>query len=469
MQIHIYELQKYAIIRKNTWWDRMKNMKKREQYQNIIRFGFCFVLLAALTVSWGYVWFGYYSNLIPIPFYFRGNLVVIAVYGFLQLFFSSFYGGYKIGFNKRGDVIYSGILALIFCNILTYVQTSLLVAWFASVYPLIFLTLIQAVFIIFWAIITDGLMLGIFPVQKMLMIYGGNALADNLQQKILSYPKKYAIEHTININEGLNNALKEARNFEAVILCDIASNLRNDLIKFCFKHGIKTYTTPKIPDILLRGASEINLFDTPLLLNDNKGITLEQRFLKRVIDILLSFIGIILTLPFMFFIYIIVKLYDRGPSLYKQTRLTYGGREFVLYKFRSMIPNAEKKSGAMLAMQSDKRITPIGKILRMLRLDELPQLFNILKGDMSLVGPRPERPEIVKRYQQDIPEFEYRLKVKAGLTGLAQIKGRYNTTAYDKLKLDLTYITNFSLLQDIKIMLATVKILFVKESSQGVE
>ena len=444
-------------------------MKKREQYQNIIRFSFCFVLWAALTVSWGYVWFEYYADIILVPFYFRGNIVVIAVYGIMQLFFNSFYGGYKIGFNKRGDLIYSGLLALIFCNILAYIQASLLVGWFASVTPLICLTFIQAVFITFWAIITDNVMLSLFPVQKMLMIYGGDALADSLQQKILSYPKKYAIEHTINISEGLDNALDQARKFENVILCDISSNLRNDLIKFCFKHGIKTYTTPKIPDILLRGASEINLFDTPLLFNSNKCITLEQRFIKRTMDIVLSCIGILLTFPFMVIIYIIVKIYDSGPSLYKQTRLTYGGREFVLYKFRSMIPDAEKESGAKLATQSDERITPIGKIIRMLRLDELPQLFNILKGDMSIVGPRPERPEIVKQYKKSIPEFEYRLKVKAGLTGLAQIKGRYNTTAYDKLKLDLTYITNFSLLQDIKIILATVKILFVKESSQGVE
>ena len=164
-----------------------------------------------------------------------------------------------------------------------------------------------------------------------------------------------------------------------------------------------------------------------------------------------------------------IKLYDRGPVLFKQKRYTINRKEFYVYKFRSMIVDAEKDGIARLASKNDSRITPIGSILRKTRLDELPQLFNVLKGDMSLVGPRPERPEIAVEYEKELPEFAFRLKVKAGLTGYAQIYGKYNTTPYDKLKLDLMYIQNYSFISDIKLLIVTFKIMFMKESTEGVE
>ena len=152
-----------------------------------------------------------------------------------------------------------------------------------------------------------------------------------------------------------------------------------------------------------------------------------------------------------------------------QKRLTIDGRVFEVYKFRSMIVDAEKDGVARLASKNDNRITPIGKFIRAVRLDELPQLLNILKGDMSIVGPRPERPEIAKEYEKTMPEFAYRLKVKAGLTGYAQILGKYNTTPRDKLLLDMMYIEKYSLFLDIKLMLMTIKILFMSESTEGID
>ncbi len=164
-----------------------------------------------------------------------------------------------------------------------------------------------------------------------------------------------------------------------------------------------------------------------------------------------------------------IKFYDKGPILYKQTRLTKDDKEFKIYKFRSMIVNAEGDGVAKLAKENDDRITPVGHFIRATRIDELPQLFNILKGDMSFVGPRPERPEIANEYCKEIPEFCFRTKVKAGLTGYAQVYGKYNTTPYDKLKLDLFYISNYSLWTDIKLILMTVKIIFKKEATEGVD
>ena len=211
------------------------------------------------------------------------------------------------------------------------------------------------------------------------------------------------------------------------------------------------------------------MFDTPLLLCRNSGLNAEQAAIKRFMDIILSLIALVVLSPFMLITAAAIKLYDHGPVFYTQDRLTVGGRIFKVYKFRSMIVDAEKNSGARLASQNDNRITPVGRIIRKIRFDELPQLINILKGDMSIVGPRPERPELAAISEESMPEFSYRLKVKAGLTGYAQVMGKYNTTPYDKLKLDLAYIENYSLMLDIKLILMTVKILFVPESTEGVK
>ena len=198
-------------------------------------------------------------------------------------------------------------------------------------------------------------------------------------------------------------------------------------------------------------------------------MTIEQRFVKRLIDIVCAVILLLVASPFMLITAIAIKLYDGGPVLYKQVRCTRDMQEFKILKFRSMRTDAEKDGVARLASKNDSRITPIGKFIRKVRIDELPQLFNILKGEMSFIGPRPERPEIIRQYQEEMPEFTFRTKVKAGLAGYAQVYGKYNTTPYDKLKLDLFYIENYSVWLDIKLMLLTLKILFQPDSTEGVE
>ena len=215
-------------------------------------------------------------------------------------------------------------------------------------------------------------------------------------------------------------------------------------------------------------ADNIHLFDTSLLLFRNKGLSIEQQFMKRAFDIIASLIAIVVASPFMIVIAVCIKLYDRGPVIFTQDRLTKDGRIFKVYKFRSMRVEQES-AGYCMTRKHDDRITPVGKVIRNIHFDELPQLFNILKGDMSFVGPRPECPSIAEDYCKIIPEFNYRLKVKAGLTGYAQVYGKYNTTPYDKLKLDLTYIENYSFVLDIKLMLLTFKILFQKENTEGIE
>lgn len=259
-------------------------------------------------------------------------------------------------------------------------------------------------------------------------------------------------------------------NYDGVIVGDISSHERNQILKQCYKINVRTYTVPKISDILLRSSIELNIFDSPLYLSRNVGgLTWDQAVGKRIVDVLLAGAMLILTSPFFAIIGLLIKLTDKGPIFYRQERLTQNGQVFLILKFRTMIVNAEAETGPVKAGERDRRILPVGNFLRATRLDELPQLINILKGEMSLVGPRPERPELARIITKNIPEFEYRLKVKAGLTGYAQIYGRYCTTSYDKLKLDLTYIRNYSMWMDLKLMIMTPKVLFMKESTDGFE
>jgi exopolysaccharide biosynthesis polyprenyl glycosylphosphotransferase len=407
-----------------------------------------------------------------LPFYRRGNWAVIAIYGVISFFINSFYGGYRVGYYLRGNLIFSGIVSITVVNALTYVQVlaiaRVLPNW-SNLRPILWLTGIDIALIWIWATAATKLYLKYNPPRHLLLVYGGDNMAESLFTKILQRGDKYVIEEAINIDRGISEVLKKVDAYQSVLICDVKSAHRGKLLKYCYARDIRVYMTPKISDIIIRAATEINLFDSPLLLSRNEGLDLEQRAIKRVMDIVLSLIGLVVASPLMLIVAAAVKIEDRGPIIYSQTRLTQGGHEFKLRKFRSMIPEAEKITGAKLASQHDSRITRVGRVIRAARLDELPQLWNILKGDMSFVGPRPERPEIAEMYCKMMVEFSFRLKVKAGLTGYAQVLGKYNTTPYDKLKLDLMYIAGYSPLLDVKLILQTIKTLFMRESTEGVE
>ncbi|HMM32240.1 MAG TPA: exopolysaccharide biosynthesis polyprenyl glycosylphosphotransferase, partial [Clostridia bacterium] len=216
-------------------------------------------------------------------------------------------------------------------------------------------------------------------------------------------------------------------------------------------------------------AHDIFIGDSAMLLLKNRGLTIEQRLMKRAVDLILAGVGLIVLSPLLLIVAIAIKCEDGGKVFYKQERLTLDGKVFTIIKFRSMREDAEKGGQAQLAQKNDARVTRVGHVIRMLRIDELPQLINVLKGEMSVVGPRPERPELFEKICENFPQFRYRLKVKAGLTGYAQIYGKYNTTFEDKVKMDLIYIEHCSLLLDLKLILSTLKVLFVRESTEGVD
>ncbi len=329
------------------------------------------------------------------------------------------------------------------------------------------LCFLDIILVLLWAIFMRWIYAFIYPPHEMLLIYG-DISPDSIIRKLESRKDKYHVKDKVALSAGIETVYERIRQYDAVLIGDIPVQDRNQFIKYCFEQDIRCYGIPKISDIMIRNSESIDLFDSPLLLFRNNGLTYRQMFVKRAMDIAISLAGILISSPVMLLIAAFVKWYDHGPVFYRQKRLTKDGQEFEILKFRSMVVNSEKH-GARLAKKNDSRITPIGRVIRRLHFDELPQLFNILKGDMAFVGPRPERREITDEYAKAIPEFPYRLKVKAGLTGYAQVYGQYNTVPYDKLKMDLTYITSYSVWLDIKLIILTVKILFQKEKSEGVK
>lgn len=426
------------------------------------------IMLIFQTAIFSIYWFTYYSRSFENPFWNRGNTLLVVLYSFLLYIFIRLFGGNRLGFNRVSDVIYTNLLALIFTNIVIYIQISLIARGFRNISPMTWLSIMQITFVVFWSLLNKTIYTRFFPPRKMLMIVG-NINSLDLKSKMDINTESFDVVQIVHIEEGLESVKKIINNYREVIISDVTSKMRNEILKYCYHNSIRVFMTPKISDIIIRGSENIHLFDTPLLLANNKGLKLEQRFLKRIFDIFGSIFGIILlAIPFII-IGILIKLGDGGPVFYTQNRLTTNGKVFKILKFRSMKLDSEMDNIARLSQKEDERITTIGKFLRTTHIDELPQIFNILMGDMSMVGPRPERPEIAQTYENSIPEFSYRLKVKAGLTGYAQVYGKYRTTPYDKLKLDLFYIENFSLFRDLNILLLTVKIMFEPEKSEGVE
>lgn len=425
------------------------------------------------TILYIYVWQTVYNEIMQNgmwrSFHRKGFWLLAAVYYVLLFFFTATYGGLKIGYLKPMDVFFSQVISLICTNVVSYFQIALLSLGLVTPYPLFLMMLAQIAVSAVWTFISNRLYVQFFPPKKLLFISGERPIEDILK-KFETRRDKYNIVKCVYESDGQQALEKELVNgYDGVVLWDINTALRNKLLKYCYSKSIRIYMMPKIPDIMIKGSDQLHLFDTPILLTREYSMTIEQRFVKRLIDIVCAVILLLVASPFMLITAIAIKLYDGGPVLYKQVRCTRDMQEFKILKFRSMRTDAEKDGVARLASKNDSRITPIGKFIRKVRIDELPQLFNILKGEMSFIGPRPERPEIIRQYQEEMPEFTFRTKVKAGLAGYAQVYGKYNTTPYDKLKLDLFYIENYSVWLDIKLMLLTLKILFQPDSTEGVE
>lgn len=437
----------------------------QEDSKDILQLAETALEVLSLTVLYYMFWKKGYNMY---AFAYKGKYVLMGIYGILT--YVLFQNSESVMFGQRnsGDLLIGQIIALLIVNFVTFLQLSLIANSLVSPIPIFCLTgaeiLLAACFVLMYAALYHKL----YAPNDLLLVFGKER-GVGLKVKMDARKDIYNVTQMICVDEGYDRIVSEISKHDAVILADVPAQLRNDILKHCYHNGKSAYVAPKLTDIMIRGAKSITLFDAPLLLVKGTGITIFQRIMKRLVDIILSSVALLIFLIPMIIVAIAIKIEDGGPVFFTQKRMTRYGREFEIYKFRSMIVDAEKYAGAVLATENDPRITKVGKVIRATRLDEIPQILNILKGDMSVVGPRPERKVIAEKFIEEIPEFYYRLKVKGGLTGYAQIYGKYNTSAYDKLRMDLMYIENYSILLDIKLILMTIRILFSKESTEGID
>ena len=418
-----------------------------------------------ITIPFAVCWFFYYGDKVVSPYYNRGNWLIIFLFFILYSLLGKLYQAYLVSIFRISEIIYSQILSAFLANAILYIIICLLTKNFPNIFPLLLAFLAQIAIASVWTTWTNHWYFKTHKPKATAIIY--DTRVDLKDLIISSGLKKYDVQITVNIRECIAN-ISMLENMKMIFLTDISSHERNIIIKYCIGNGIPVMLIPRIGDTLMSSAMPIHMFHLPMLSITRYRATPEYLFAKRFFDIFLSGIALIILSPVFILTAIAVKS-DGGPAFYKQIRLTKDGKKFNLVKFRSMKVDAEKDGVARLSTgTADDRITKVGRFIRKVRIDELPQIWLIFIGQMSLVGPRPERPEIANQYEKYLPEFKLRLQAKAGLTGYAQVYGKYNTTPYDKLQMDLMYIAHPSLAEDAKIILATIKILFIKESTEGV-
>lgn len=416
------------------------------------------------------VWAYYYNSTVYPMKYLLGMVFSTVLYGTLYMFLCNLYKGFRIASNQIGETVFSQFLGFAIADFFLYLQGCLIRNTILNIVPGALTVLMQIMGTAMIVSITKRYMRSHMQPKDTIIIYGRGTKEEEIcafEQRLL---QKYA--HLFHITKHINERdiafcmTKEIQKTHTVLLYEVTHHTRKKVMKYAIAHKKTLYFTPTIEDITLQGCTEKHLLDTPLQKYNYVYEKPTEYTGKRAFDVTFALFLLVLTAPFMLLSALLIKLEDHGPVFFKQKRCTKGGREFEIIKFRSMIVDAEKY-GVTPCTENDDRITKVGKFIRATRLDELPQLFNILKGDMSFVGPRPERVEHVEQYTAELPEFAYRMRVKGGLTGYAQIYGKYNTSAYDKLRLDLLYIENQSFFMDLKMILLTLKIMFVAESTEG--
>lgn len=434
---------------------------------NLLKLALVIVLILIQGLIFVNVWVNSYNVLLRFPYVLKGNVFLMLVYMGLSYIFMIMFDCNNLSEYRPAYLIFTETLSIIACNIIVYLVIIIPAAALGlmPIRPIIYMTLLDFIVIVIWTLIINSLFKKINPPKELLLISTKN----NIDEIILKFSKRndlYIIKESISYyDNNIDDIYDKCNQYNNILIGDITSEARNDIIKHCFNNLRSIYVIPKISDILLKYSDDILLFDTPLYLSTKFGLSLEVRFFKRLIDILVSLLILIVFSPVWLLIALLIKIEDGGPIFFIQERVTIDNKLFNIIKFRSM--KVSDNSEVAPTIVDDERVTKIGAFIRKYHLDEIPQLINVLIGDMSLVGPRPERKEHVELYSKEINEFVYRSKVKAGLTGLAQIYGKYNTSAIDKLKLDLIYIKKCRLIFDLELILRTIKVFIIHDNTEG--
>lgn len=394
--------------------------------------------------------FNFTPYLDAMPFITVAALVYLDVYGLLKFYRKTFY-----------DAVISVFFVVFLLGITTVAITYFNQGFSFPRSVLATAPVIQFVLLLCWKALILHIRKRISDKAKM-MIIGTPADIDHVVGKVRLSADSLNIKiNHISTSTDFNEIKYKMREVSEVLICSSVSNdLKMNIMSYCMANKKIVYIIPQLFEISMVNSRMVQFEDMPALMVDGIGLTIEQRFFKRVFDIVIASVGIIIASPLMLFAAIAVKMSSKGPALYSQERVTYRNKIFKIYKFRTMRVDAEEETGPVISGEDDPRVTQIGKFLRKYRIDELPQLINVLSGDMSFVGPRSERPYFVEQFSKEIPGYAHRVNVKAGLTGFAQVLGSYDTSPEDKLRYDLIYIRNYSLLLDIKLIMQTVKVVF---------
>ncbi len=414
----------------------------------------------------------YYTYIRHYPranFYLKGNALFFVVYSAILVLFMTIYGSFSVRKYRTRELVFAFGLSCFFTDVIAYFLMCMIAKAILPpkyvIFTLLAQCLIETGIFILARILADRLE----PTTPALLIVTEKDAEENVRNKFDRRRTRYYIDRVVSADTPWDELCETMRSYGTIVLMPMEKELRRRIMDDCFWHGVEVLLKPDMQDIMVNCADTVIMSDVPLYAvhtgNHDRGYLAA----KRVLDIVASVCGLVLCSPIFLGVAIAIKIQDGGPVFYRQKRLTLGGKPFYLTKFRSMVVNAESATGAVLAGKKDSRITKVGAFLRATRIDELPQLLNILSGDMTLVGPRPERPEFYQKYCAEYPEFAYRLRAKAGLTGYAQLYGKYNTTFADKALLDMYYIQKASFLWDLQLIFYTLKIIFVKESTEGVE
>jgi len=452
---------------------------------------FHFMVLVALFLC---CWIIFYRTPAEQGEYFVHDRTICASYILLLAVFSRIYAGYRVGTYRVGELVHGQF----FANLMSYGVTYFLACVMAQQFlnPLMGLAcmIVQSIFGVLWTIYMNKMYFRLHKPKRTVVFFRSRSDLHKIKE-LEAFKDKWQIvkylrclnqtgefnsdgdqntadesdNHEEVIDDDIHKIMNVIDEYEAVFVAGVNATLRNGIVKHCVEKRKDCYFVPHTGDVMVAGATHMKAFSVPIFRVRRSKPNPEFVLIKRAFDVFASGIALIVLSPIMLITALVIRLYDHGPAFYRQTRLTKGGRTFQVLKFRSMKVSAESDGVARLASENDDRITPIGKVIRAIRFDELPQLINILKGEMSIVGPRPERPEIAEQYLKELPAFSLRLQVKAGLTGYAQVYGRYNTEPADKLKMDLMYINNMSIMEDLRLIMATVQILFMKDSTEGIK
>ena len=422
-----------------------------------------------LTVVPAWIFYRAYMRFYTDATFWRsGNILFITFYIFLLVLFMMVYSGYKVRQYRTRELVFSFAIAVFITNFLMYFVMCMIARAMLRVWGVVLASVAQMAVGMGLYIVSRIVLPIVEPALPMLYIRRDDA-EDRLAGMFDSRRSRFKVSGQISSRINWEDMKTAIGPFSAVLIGDMDPDTRREIVSYCYRTGREALLLPDMSDVMLFSAAPMVMGDSLVYDLKTEGMDRTYRTIKRLTDIVVSVLGLVILSPLMLFTAIAVKAQDGGPVFYRQERLTRGGKRFMLTKFRSMIVNAESATGAVLAGKEDERITKVGRFIRATRIDELPQLWNILMGDMSLVGPRPERPEFYEIFCREYPEFEYRLKVKAGLTGYAQLYGKYNTTFAEKARLDMYYIQHASLLWDLQLMFYTLKIIFIRESTEGVD